>query len=211
MNEENLFVQEEAPKKQINFATVAEVYNDGLSLIFDGEEEASEKHYQCNAFVVFKKGDRVRIIEDSGSYVVEYPVGNPKRTFVADSATTAKSADRAAKADSATKAGSADTAASATTAGKLSTSRKISLTGAVTGSQNFNGSSDISISTSLSSTATAYNFSNKHTGSYLGFFNGSITTKKSVTAISSASSATISTVVAKVNEIISALKSYNLL
>lgn len=208
MTEDNVFVQEEAPKKQINFATVAGVYNDGLSLRFDGEDTPSEKHYQCNSFVVFKVGDRVRIIEDSGTYVVEYPIGNPKKTFVADSAKTANSANTAS---SATKADTAGSANSATTASRLANSRQIKLTGAVSGSANFDGSANISISTTLSGTAEAYNFSNKHTGSYLGFFNGGVTTKKSVPAITSPSSASAADVATKLNALLSALRSYSLI
>lgn len=72
-----------------SFATVGAIYDDGVSLIFDGETEATAKHYKVNAFVVFAAGDRVRIIKDSGTYVVEYPVGNPKTSFAADTATSA--------------------------------------------------------------------------------------------------------------------------
>lgn len=62
-----------------HFATVGAVYADGLSLIFDGQETASQKHYKCNASITFSPGDRVKIIAVSGTYVVEYPVGNPKQ------------------------------------------------------------------------------------------------------------------------------------
>lgn len=60
-----------------SFATIEQIYDDGITLIFDGEETASEKHYKCNSFCVFAAGQRVRVIKDSGTYVVEYPVGNP--------------------------------------------------------------------------------------------------------------------------------------
>lgn len=66
---------------QLNFATVAGVFADGLTLIFDGEEEASEKHYKCNTSIKFSAGDRVRIMKDSGTYVVEYIVGNPTEDY----------------------------------------------------------------------------------------------------------------------------------
>ena len=59
------------------FATVGDVYADGISLIFDGEEAPTEKHYKCNTSVIFHAGDRVRILEDSGTFVVEYVVGVP--------------------------------------------------------------------------------------------------------------------------------------
>ena len=66
---------------QLNFATVAGVFADGLTLIFDGEEEASEKRYKCNTSILFSIGDRVRIVKDSGTYVVEYIVGNPTADY----------------------------------------------------------------------------------------------------------------------------------
>ena len=112
---ESLVLPSPAPQ---NFATIGEIYDDGVSLIFDGEEEPSEKHYKTNAFVVFQKGDRVRIISDSGTYVVEYPVGNPRKTMTADTAETAN---------------------------KLSTKRTFSLTGDVTGSATFDGSGNCEI------------------------------------------------------------------
>lgn len=63
----------------INFslATVGAVYSDGISLIFDGQTSASAKHYKCNTSVVFKAGDRVKVVKDSGTYIVEYVIGNP--------------------------------------------------------------------------------------------------------------------------------------
>lgn len=76
----NLFVQETDNKKTANFATIAEIYEDGISLLFDGETGPSQKHYQCNTAVSFTKGDRVKILKDSGTFVVEYPVGKPKIT-----------------------------------------------------------------------------------------------------------------------------------
>ena len=60
-----------------SFATVGAVYDDGLSLIFDGDEEPTAKHYLCNTSVTYHAGDRVKIAEDSGTYIVEYVVGTP--------------------------------------------------------------------------------------------------------------------------------------
>lgn len=99
-----------------SFATIAAIYDDGVTLKFDGMDAPTEKRYQTNAFVVFKVGDRVRVIKDSGTYVVEYPVGAPRKSFSADYATDAKTANKAANADYATSAGSANTASSATKA-----------------------------------------------------------------------------------------------
>lgn len=77
---DNFFIEEKQEKQApINFATVTGIYEDGITLRFDGETEPTKKKYKCNSFVVFKINDRVRIIKDSGTYVVEYPVGKPKR------------------------------------------------------------------------------------------------------------------------------------
>ena len=62
-----------------NFATIGAVYEDGVSLIFDGEDAPTEKHYLCNTSAFFSAGDRVKILPDSGTYVVEYVVGSPKQ------------------------------------------------------------------------------------------------------------------------------------
>ena len=61
-----------------SFATVAAVYDDGISLLFDGNENPSQKHYKCNRALAFAVGDRVHLAYESGTYIVEYPVGNPK-------------------------------------------------------------------------------------------------------------------------------------
>jgi hypothetical protein len=60
-----------------SFATIGAVYTDGVTLIFDGTETASTKHYKVNRTAAFAAGDRVKITRDSGTYIVEYPVGNP--------------------------------------------------------------------------------------------------------------------------------------
>lgn len=62
---------------EVRFATVGAVSGDGVTLIFDGQTAATEKHYKCNTSVLFHAGDRVKIASDSGTYVVEYIVGNP--------------------------------------------------------------------------------------------------------------------------------------
>ena len=62
------------------FATIGSVYADGVTLIFDGEASASTKRYLVNTSIKFKSGDRVKILPDSGTYVVEYVVGSPKLT-----------------------------------------------------------------------------------------------------------------------------------
>lgn len=56
-------------------ATVGAVYSDGLSLILDGQTEATAKHYKRNTAITFSKGQRVKVVKISGTYIVEYPVG----------------------------------------------------------------------------------------------------------------------------------------
>ena len=62
----------------MNFATIKAVYDDGVTLAFDDGSE-SQKHYKVNGGVVFNAGDRVRILEDNGTYVVEYGNGKHRR------------------------------------------------------------------------------------------------------------------------------------
>ena len=131
--EQQAIVQPDPPGQ--SFATVGTVYEDGIALIFNGAETESLKHYKCNTAVRFAAGQRVRIIEDSGTYVVEYPVGAPAQSIYADSAARAayaseagyaESAGKAAtatKADTAASAGSADTAKSAETAETAKTAK----------------------------------------------------------------------------------------
>ena len=79
---DSLFVTNiEIPDENLpeNFlATVGAVYDDGLSIILEGQTEATTKHYKCNTSISFKAGDRVKISKISGSYVVDYVVGIPK-------------------------------------------------------------------------------------------------------------------------------------
>lgn len=60
-----------------NFATIGAVYEDGVTLIFDGEDAPSDKHYLCNTSVEYTAGDRVKIVECDDTYIVEYVVGPP--------------------------------------------------------------------------------------------------------------------------------------
>ncbi len=108
------------------FATIGQVYGDGVSLIFDGQDNATQKHYKCNQFGKFVAGDRVKIIRDSNTYVVEYPVGNPKTSISADYATSAGSATSATNANYATSAGTADSATSASKATQATLALRLS-------------------------------------------------------------------------------------
>ena len=55
-------------------ATVAEVFEDGITLIFDGQTEASMKKYKHQTAITFSAGQRVKVIKMSGTYIVEYPI-----------------------------------------------------------------------------------------------------------------------------------------
>lgn len=195
---------EEPKAPEYSFATIGGVYDDGLALIFPGAEEASEKHYRANLYCKFAKGQRVYLAKDSGTYVVLFPIGVPGSEEVkADSATTATKADSATTAKSASKAN---------TAGSLETKRTISLTGAVTGSGTFDGSQNVTINTTASSsggTTTATNFTGRHTGTSLAFFNQSARSRISISKING--TATTATITNKLNELIGDLISYGLL
>lgn len=134
------------------FATIGQIYDDGMSLIFPGADGPSEKHYKANLYCKFKAGQRVYIAKDSGTYVVLFPVGvSGSESVVSDSAKTAETATKADTATSASSATTANTASKAYKSDKLSTSRTISLTGAVTGSGSFDGSQNVNINTSFGS------------------------------------------------------------
>lgn len=62
----------------LSLAAIGARYTDGVSLIFPGQTEATDKHYRCNPDVTFAGGDRVLIARVSGSYVVLCKIGKPK-------------------------------------------------------------------------------------------------------------------------------------
>lgn len=222
------FQQEEAIKEpeaaNYSFAVIGEVYEDGVSLIFPGSEEPSEKHYKANLYCKFKSGQRVYIAKDSGTYIALFPVGKPgSENVVADTATNAENADA------------------------LSTRRTIQLTGAVTGSGQFDGSQNLSINTSFGSGAvnrattadkwtnkrtltitndasgsvsfdgsgnislrlTVNEFTTSHRGSRLGFFNNYGNSRQTVSNLNS--TPTVDNLKSKLNELIDALQSYGLI
>ena len=58
-----------------NIATVAGVYADGIALILPCDDTATGKHYPYNAAAAFAAGQRVHITRESGTILVEYPIG----------------------------------------------------------------------------------------------------------------------------------------
>lgn len=112
-NEQQLAELIPAEPPEQSLATVVQVAEDGLVL------DIGEKHYKCSTGIVFKVGDRVKLIKDSGTYLVAFPIGAPiagLHAATADSATSATNATNAENATNATNATNAENAANATNA-----------------------------------------------------------------------------------------------
>lgn len=73
--------EQEEGQTEIVLATVASVGENGVTITVDGSSEAGEKEYKVNSGVLFAAGDRVKIEKDSGTYIVEYPIGNPMERY----------------------------------------------------------------------------------------------------------------------------------
>ena len=65
----------------IILATIKAVSSTGVTILVDGDEEASSKEYKTNAAQHFASGDRVKIIKNSGTYLVEYVIGSPMSRY----------------------------------------------------------------------------------------------------------------------------------
>ena len=201
------------------FATIGQIYGDGMSLIFPGAEGPSEKHYKANLYCKFEAGQRVYIAKDSGTYVVLFPVGiSGSKQIVSDKATTAETAGKAdsantansantaktaQKANSATSANNASTANKATTADKWTTARTISFSGDASGSVSIDGSGNKTVK------ITVDNFRERHMGSRIAFFGGGLAQKQTVRNLSS--NADLAEVRTKLNSLLTALRFYSLI
>lgn len=73
--------EEVAEEQEFNLATVGAVRSSGVTLIFEGQDAASEKIYHCNSDVRLVAGDRVRVKKDSGTYLVEFAIGDPMSRY----------------------------------------------------------------------------------------------------------------------------------
>lgn len=74
----DLFMEEETgAEHETEIATVDTVSSTGATLLFDGSAAAGSKKYKANNSVRIKTGDRVKVRKISGSYVIEYVIGNP--------------------------------------------------------------------------------------------------------------------------------------
>lgn len=73
--------QAEGENAEILLATVTAVNSDGVQIQIDGESAPGEKYYKCNTAIRFQTGQRVRIKPDSGTYIVEFAVGDPMDNY----------------------------------------------------------------------------------------------------------------------------------
>lgn len=63
------------PRKP-QLATVDSVSSDGITVIFDGEDQPTQKKLKYNRSVTFSKGQRVKVCWVGGSCIVEYPLSS---------------------------------------------------------------------------------------------------------------------------------------
>lgn len=87
--EQSEIVEEEASKETtVQLATISTIESDGVTITLDGNDDATDKHYKANTGILFKVGDRVKVVKESGSYIVEYPVGVPNSNLMVPSGGT---------------------------------------------------------------------------------------------------------------------------
>lgn len=69
-------LQDSSQQEGFALATIAGVYDDGLTLRFDGETAAAQKHYKrLKSFVNAAEGQRVAVLNIGGSYLVLGEIG----------------------------------------------------------------------------------------------------------------------------------------
>ena len=73
--------EETEQENEIELGTISGVFSDGVTVLLDGDEEASEKHYRVNASALFLAGDRVKVHKNSGTLLIEYAVGSPMARY----------------------------------------------------------------------------------------------------------------------------------
>lgn len=205
-------------------ATVSEVDGDGISLIFDGEDQSGGKKYKCNIFGRFLPGDRVSLKKQAGSYVVEYAIGTPRSRYPIPAGGTvgqvlAKASDQDYSLHWITPGGLPPESTS--TYGKyLKSDRNGPLWAAVSGTLPAGGTAGQYLKKSTTTdyacswaTITEYDGPTiKGTGTTsIGFFGTTATTRKTVNKISTYGTADAGTNRTKINEIITALIAYGLI
>lgn len=79
------------------FGTVTEIdLEKGVKVTLDGHTDPGIKLYKCRKGLTLSVGDRVKLIKTSGTYVVEYAVGLPARTYNMNQCPTGDSASASA-------------------------------------------------------------------------------------------------------------------
>lgn len=170
-------------------ASIETIVADGVTVQFEGEDTASDKPYTVVQSYHPAEGDRVVMLNISGTYIVLGSVGAPTAPVEYIPAAEKGAAGGVATLNSGgqvvQKAVSAVSADTATTAGHAA-------------------SAD-----SATSSTTSTNFTGRHTGGSIAFFGQ--TTSVSRASISTLStSADLATVIAKVNTMINTNKNYGL-
>ena len=166
-------------------ALITAIGSGGVSVQFEGEDTASDKTYAVVQNYHPILGDRVVVLNISGTYIVLGSVGAPTAPIEYIPASEKGASGGVATLNSggqvvqkAVSAASADHATSADSA------------------------------TSASSAATATNFTGRHTGSTLSFFGATARNQQSVPTLST--SADLAATIARVNVIITAGRYYGL-
>ena len=80
---EELADEEPAAEESLDvvLGTIKTVTSEGVTIQLDGEEEAGEKLYKVNASALFEANDRVKVHKDSGTMLIEYPIGKPMAKY----------------------------------------------------------------------------------------------------------------------------------
>lgn len=166
-------------------ASITAIESGGVSVQFEGEDTASDKTYTVVQSYHPTLGDRVVMLNISGTYIVLGSVGAPTAPVEYIPASEKGAAGGVATLNSggqveqkAVNAASADHATSADSA------------------------------TSASSATTATNFTGRHTGNTLSFFGATARNQQSVPTLST--SADLAATIARVNVIITAGRNYGL-
>ena len=73
--------EETEEPEEIVLGTVTAVGSNGVQIQADGAEEAGTKDYKVNSMQLFAVGDRVKILKNSGTYLIEYVVGTPMARY----------------------------------------------------------------------------------------------------------------------------------
>lgn len=184
---------EQEQQSPFKLGTVVELFDIGTAKIqFDGEEEPSEKEYSYLASYKPSIGDRVLLASVAGTYVIMDRIMYKEVIEEEEEGPPFESLTVTGK----TKTGSLEVTGSTSVFGNLSVNNDIT-------SKNINVSGTSSVST-LETSKIAH----KSNGT-IGFYGATPISRKTVWTL--LSSAELSTVISKVNELLRALKAYGLI